>query len=341
MHIKCDIIDIVGIVVFIIGVCILSPIMVYALHQFHVLRNAIIMKFRNSTLITALNCCIIVAFLERAYFSFFTIWRFTNPIAEWVECILNGFCIPFIYLLVALKTWLIYFEQSYHFSVANAAWKRLINERAQSWFIRHRQTYGDWRYVLRKGALPSTAYMLLCVGAEIAVKTLSSASVPTTLVLVVVDCVLHELPLLFSCVIYYRFHSKDFKDLYRISREIKYQCAMVVVFMTLHYVEAVFPILRCSVQLESQIKRADIVRLEALCNFVVTSLFLFGLCLLTSSYPVYIHLVSDDGRLSDWGGANNSRPKRLCSGIADIATIISHKEGFKALMNYLMMEFRY
>merc|ERR1719419_1418417 len=233
-----------GVMVILIGLGVLWPIMVYALHQFHVFRNARITKFRNSTLITAMNCCVVAAFLERGYFCFSTVWEIENPVPQWIELIFTGICISSIHLLVALKTWLIYFEQSYHFSVANAAWKRLINERAQSWFIRHRRTYGDWKYVLRAGALPLTLYMTMWIGMEIAVKHLYGASIAITISLVVSNCMLHELPLLFSCVIYYRFHSKDFKDLYRISHEIKYQCAIVVVFMVLKCAETTFPVIR-------------------------------------------------------------------------------------------------
>jgi len=334
MQIEFDTIDIVGMLVIMIGVGILSPIMVYALHQFHVLRNAKIMKFRNSSLIIAMNCCIIFVFLERGYFCFFRVWEFENPVPERVECTFAGICISSIYLLVALKTWLLYFEQSYHFSVASAAWKKLINERAQSWFIRHRQTYGDWRYVVKAGALPSAAYMALCFVMEIAVEELSGAPVAATIVVVVAHSAIHKLPLLFSCVIYYRFHSKDFKDLYRISREIKYQCAIVVAFMTLQCAEAVFHCVRFSTLGQFITERADVVRVEALCNFVVTSLFLFSLCLLTSWYPVYIHLRKQSGCI-----CNDSRPRRFTSGISDIATIISHKEGYKALMSHLLTEF--
>jgi len=341
----CDLLEIAGLTVITFGVCILSPFMMYALYHFHALRHAKIMKFRNSTLITAMNCCVILALLERGHFCFFVIWELENPVPRWTECIFEGVSLASIYLLVALKTWLLYFEQSYHFSVANAAWKKLINERAQSWFIRHRQTYGDWRYVLRNGALPSICYMALCIAMEIVVKNRSGASLPENragaVVLVMANCLLQELPLLFSVVVYYRFHSKDFKDLYHISREIKYQCALVAVYMILECAEALFHIIRYVTigHLESQ--RADIVRLEALTNFVLTSLFLFGLSLLTSLYPVCIHLVTArrHSGLEHVKSPKMNRGKNLQSSISDIAHIISHKEGFKALMNHLLREF--
>jgi len=343
MRLFLDSIDVVGMMVILIGVGVLSPIMGYALHQFHTLRRARIMKFRNSPLIAAMNGFIFVAVVERAYFCFFTIWQIENPLPDYAEHICIGICIASIYLLVALKTWLLYFEQSYHLSVANAAWKKLINEQAQSWFIRHRRTYGDWRYLLKIGALPSALYMSMCIALGIMADDLQRESISTTIALVATDWMLHALPLLFSVVIYHRFHSKDFKDLYRISYEIKCQCAIVVVYEMLKCAESAFPILRF-LELSkgsSESHWLDIVRLEALCNFVLTVSFLFTLSVFTSSYPVYIHLMTEQGnRLSElFSNGRNELPKRRRSGIGDIANIIRHKEGFKALMNHLLIEF--
>ena len=335
MKLVMDAIDIAGMVVVLIGVTVLTPIMVFALHQFYTIRKAQIMKFRNSPLVIAMNIFIIVGVLDRGYMALMVLWKVDQSLPSYARYIIQSLCISIIYLLIALKTWLLYFEQRYHLAVAQAAWKKLINERAQSWFIRHRQTYGDWKYLLKMGCLPSAVYMSLCIGMEVVVDVAWNASITTTFVALAINWMLHALPLLFSCTIYYRFHSKKFKDLYRISNEIKYQCFIVVVYEALQCTDIVFQL----IYKQSSGDDGTLRRIEELCQFVLASSFLFGLSVFTSTYPVYLHLMTAQGqRLSELMAMDRSSnlPRRRNGGIADIGKIMRHQKGFKALMKHLV-----
>jgi len=337
-----DTIDIVGMAIVFIGVCVLSPTMLFALHQFYLIRGARIMKFRNSPIIIAMNILIVLGILERAYHSVIVIWEIEIESALSTinaERTFIGVFIPSIYLLIALRTWLLYFEQRYQLSVASAAWKRLINERAGSWFIAHRQTLGNWKYLLRAGCLPSLCYIALCVAAEIVVVNHWTPRTATTSVVMAGSWTLHALPLLFSCVIYYRFHSKELKDLYRISTEIKYQCATIVVYEVLKVTDVVFFVAE-SVSTDPLILR-DLGRLEAVCSFAINCFFLFALSVFTSAYPVYIHLMTDHGRklFGRTDSVRIGRAQRRFAGISNIAEVIRHREGFEAIMEHLLLEF--
>jgi len=338
-----DTIDVIGIIIIFVGVCVLSPTMLFALHQFYLIRGSRILKFRISPIIIAMNILIVLGILERAYHSVIVLWEIENETALSTvnaERTFIGVLIPSIYLLIALRTWLFHFEQRYQLSVASAAWKRLINERAGSWFIAHRQTLGNWKYLLRAGCLPSLCYIALCVAAEIVVVNHWTPRTATTSVVMAGSWTLHALPLLFSCVIYYRFHSKELKDLYRISTEIKYQCATIVVYEVLKVTDVVFFVAE-SVSTDPLILR-DLGRLEAVCSFAINCFFLFALSVFTSAYPVYIHLMTDHGlRLSELmtNSGRTRGPRPRYTGISNIGEVIRHKEGFKALMNHLLLEF--
>jgi len=338
MQFELDVIDIAGIVVVLLGVSVLTPIMAYALHQFYMIRRAQIMRFRNSPLVIVMNILIILSVFDHGYGALAIIWKIESPMPSWIEHVIYGLCVSSIYLLIALKTWLLYFEQKYHLSVADAAWKKLINENSQGWFIRHRQTLGDWKYVLKICCIPCAFYISLCVGLRMVVAVAWAAEVMATFAGVAINYwLLHSLPLFFSCIIYYRFHSKEFKDLYRISNEIKYQCFIVVVFEVFQCGDLVFQLFT------KHSASADVYRIEALINFVVATCFLFGLSIFTSTYPVYLHLMTDNGqRLSAiiaMDRRSSNLPRRRNGGIMDIGKIMRHKEGFKALMSHLLMEF--
>ena len=332
MQFEVDAIDIVGLMVVLIGVAVITPFVAYALHQFVLLRRSQIMRFRNTALVIIMNIFIIIAILDRGVVCMSIIWKFGPMTPTYAQHILIGLCISSIYLLIATRTWLLYFEQKYHLSVAHAAWKKLINERAHSWFIRHRKTFGDVKYLIKVGAIPCVIYMTLCIGMEVLVEVAWSASIMTTFVAMAINWLLHALPLLFSCIIYYRFHSKQFRDLYHISMEIKYQCTIIVIYEVLQCSDLVFQL----ITKESRVWE-NLPRIEALFNFVVTVSFLFGLSIFTSMYPVYLHLRTDQGnRLSAFMRmeGSNTLPRR--GGLPDLGKLIAHKQGFRALMEHLV-----
>ena len=330
MHLEVDTIDIVGLVAVSIGVAVFTPIVAYALHQFYILRDYPIIKKRNVSLVIIMNIFIIMAIFDRAVVCMSVIWDFDSMAPGYAQHILLGLCISSIYLLIAVRTWFWYFEQKYHLSVAHAAWKKLINERAHSWFIRHRKTFGDVKYLIKVGAIPCVIYMTLCIGMEVLVEVAWSASIMTTFVAMAINWLLHALPLLFSCIIYYRFHSKQFRDLYHISMEIKYQCIIIVIYEVLQCSDLVFQLITKEAGVWE-----NLARIETLFKFVVTVCFLFALSIYTSTYPVYLHLKTDQSnRLSEFVAMDSNSRRR--GGLADLGTLIGHKEGFRALMMHLV-----
>ena len=227
---EMDYVDICGIIMLIIGIFICSPILIYALFRFHGIKNAAILKYRNVTLTYFINILVLFTIIIERSCAFYTcIWNIDNTMSKvslWIAHIGYGVCVWSIYLLFAIKTWLLYYEQKYHLSLINQVWKRLINESNTSWYILNRHKYGDHKYLLKISIIP---YILYIVVETLINIYLHQFSMVIQIIFTFINWILTCFPLIFACIIYYKFHSKQFKDVYNISNELKYECIVIII----------------------------------------------------------------------------------------------------------------
>eukprot|EP01084_Bolivina_argentea_P002059 3792_1 len=327
---KMDIIDIMGLVVVLIGSLILSPILSYSLYRFHKIRKASIMKFRNLTLIYLINILVLCTILLVSFFvCSIDIWHIIDN-TPWnpYNISIAPFIIWYIYLLFAIKTWLLHFEQKYHLSLVHLTWKKLINQYAKSWHISTRHKFGNYKYLLKFGLIPYFIYIIIETTINVQLQR-SNYSTAVRIVSTFINWILTAFPLLFSCAIYYRFHSKGFKDIYKISNEIKYQCIVIIICLILNTI-CVGIYLYYSIS----------IRIQCLLNLILTYILLFGIAIFTTTYPVYIyHKQLQINKLTIYQNKNNPYNPKHNIGIKHITQLIKNFDGFKQFILHLLEEF--
>eukprot|EP01084_Bolivina_argentea_P281211 481107_1 len=159
-----DTIDICGFVAVFFGWFICAPIISYYLYKIQQISDESIMKHRHLLSIYTLNGVILcnIIFLE-LFIAIFMIWRVDiiyNNVMQWTLYLINGIFILPIFILFALKTYLLYFEQKYQLSIMNMTWLKQINSEITDYYIAKRQTFGNFNYLVKISFIPYSLQIL-------------------------------------------------------------------------------------------------------------------------------------------------------------------------------------
>eukprot|EP01083_Nonionella_stella_P287273 977771_1 len=333
-----DYIDIImGLIVVLTGVLVLSPILLYALYRFHQIRRVSIMKFRNLTLIYVINILVLFTLIiERTYVCSVSIWNMTN-VARWTPKVFDALCVWLIYFLFAIKTWLLYFERKHHISLINLSWKKLINQYTKSWHISARHKYGNYKYLLKIGTIPYLTYIII----EFICTFYLESTNYSTLIRVIstfINWILTAFPLLFCCVIYYKFRAKQLHDVHHISNEIIYECILIAICLIANTLVITF----CTRYKYTQ-SGANSDRIEALLTLISNNIFLFGIALLNTSYPLFLHRRQlQQSKLSHHikhNPSHGSPNMRNIGSLNQFVKMLANIDGFKHFILHLLHEY--
>eukprot|EP01083_Nonionella_stella_P169185 573083_1 len=95
------------------------------------------MRYRNQTLVYIINFHVIVMiFIYFGWMSTLRIWKIIHFIPEWTVHIPIGLSCNSLFMLLALKAYLLYYEQQYHLAIMHATYNE--NNFNDDWFIQQR-----------------------------------------------------------------------------------------------------------------------------------------------------------------------------------------------------------
>ena len=108
----------------------------------------------------------------------------------------------------------------------------------------------------------------------------------------IINWILTLFPLILSCFIHYKLHKKWFKDIYKISNEVKYQIIIILTILILNTM-IIFIYLYYESNTNNNLyykHENNLNRLNSLCNLILIYILLFGIAIFTTAYPVILWL---------------------------------------------------
>ena len=216
----------------IIGVTILTPILVYYWLQF--LRNAkaVTMKHKNKRLINYMMIWSIFGLVfEIPFIILCKIWKihdFMN-MPLWVISAIDSCYLALIFLFYSIYLWLLFYYRQYHIAIAEIAWKKAINARYRAWYIDNKHKFGDYHFIIQITIAPFIIYCVIqCVIEYIlCTQNLTFHSIILLSIIFIIPS---------FCI---SFKLRHCSDIFDIKKEIRYQCAMSIVFVLIYLTEIV------------------------------------------------------------------------------------------------------
>lgn len=148
-----DVVDICALVSNAINVCIIFPALLYVLMTFYKHSEQQLMRYRNRHLVYIINVHVIMMiFIHFAWMSTVGVWQIL-PIPSWTVSIPIAIGVNSLYMLLALKIYLLYYEQQYNLSIIHKTYHQEYNK----WFILQRNRWGNLWYIFAVSFIPYIA----------------------------------------------------------------------------------------------------------------------------------------------------------------------------------------
>eukprot|EP01084_Bolivina_argentea_P157207 273961_1 len=209
-----------------ISICIyaaiLAVILTYYWRKFIHISTGTTVKPKDKRLIHSIIISSIFGLIiETPFIVYCHTWNINNYINKWVVSAINSAYIAFILLLYCIYLWLLFYYKKYHIAIAEITWKKAINERYRSWYIVKKQTLGNLNSLIKISTIP----FIICVFIGFVSEHflfLHNLSFHLIIVLLI-------LFLAMSITIYCKL--RKYNDIFRIKKEIKYQCTAASIFL--------------------------------------------------------------------------------------------------------------
>eukprot|EP01084_Bolivina_argentea_P265500 450056_1 len=331
-----DTLDIISVSWISFNYIITCPVLVYSLLKFRSINPTDpMMKYRSKKLVYILNfLIIIILLLERLYANAVWVWSFSTIPINWIFYLIFSFCWWAAFFLFSIKVFHLYYKQQYSIAIKDMVWKSEINPNSSNWFIAHKHTYGKPIHIVRYLSIP----FILFIATNAFVIWFIPQYINTThihqSILHFIQYSIALIPILFSLIIFYK--SKKLKDIYFIRNEILYQCITIIAALFISLSIVIF------FKLFSTIFKENSSRIEWLLQNIVSQIFVVGLALISTAYPVYIHSKYDTiiktfatvHKHKGYDFQHNEYNK-----VDAIRHILSNYNSYKAFMQYLVLEF--
>eukprot|EP01084_Bolivina_argentea_P055787 102209_1 len=206
---ECTHAVLVGNVVALLFIYIVSiPMITYYTYRFYQHKSNPIMKHRDVIFVISLNCLIIFGFVT---YTTVTILHHIGALELplFLRGLLAGITVWGTMNLLCIKSYLLYFQHQYHLSIQNASWKQFIDSSWNDWYLRNKNKWGQFSYVIRWISIP---YVL-----SIIMETLGSA-VLGWLGSSIFHMIVVFVPIIL--IIAFSFRLRNFYDIYGIRKEI-------------------------------------------------------------------------------------------------------------------------
>eukprot|EP01084_Bolivina_argentea_P167258 290321_1 len=209
-----DVIDIFGIIYILLNCFLFSPVLIYQLTQFNKYSADLTISSRDKTFVYIINVLTLIALLiERPLQLAYRIWLIINPSTIWITYIFAIIILGGLFNLFAIKVYHLYFQQKYNSSIADQLWKNTINPNDINWYITHKYTFGNSKYLIKMAMIP---FCILITIELVQVFTIGEGPL-----FVLIHAIVILIPIITSITLYIKL--KNFEDIYGIKNEIFYQ----------------------------------------------------------------------------------------------------------------------
>eukprot|EP01083_Nonionella_stella_P044681 120258_1 len=130
------------------------PIIGYYTYRFYQHKADPIMKHRDVLFVISLNGLIVFGFIVQRTWLILSQIGTVVPFPTWLQGSLSGIVVWGIIDLLCLKSYLLYFQHQYHLSIQNAPWKQSIDSSWNDWYLRNKNKWGRFSYIIRWLAIP-------------------------------------------------------------------------------------------------------------------------------------------------------------------------------------------
>eukprot|EP01084_Bolivina_argentea_P066107 120504_1 len=145
-------VEIALIIVLILHYTVIIPL-VYFTYQFYQTKANQIIQFRDPPYVVCFNSLIVLDFsVNVTRHTLHQLDLLNYPI--WVTGITSGIFIWGFFDLLVIKSYLLFFTFQYHKSIENFIWKKEINEQWSDFYIRNKNTWGNFSYLIRWVLIP-------------------------------------------------------------------------------------------------------------------------------------------------------------------------------------------
>eukprot|EP01083_Nonionella_stella_P044680 120253_1 len=242
------------------------PIIGYYTYRFYQHKADPIMKHRDVLFVISLNGLIVFGFIVQRTWLILSQIGTVVPFPTWLQGSLSGIVVWGIIDLLCLKSYLLYFQHQYHLSIQNAPWKQSIDSSWNDWYLRNKNKWGRFSYIIRWLAIP---YALSVVISALGDPNLGFRFMFVFHIIAVL------VPVLLLIIFSYRL--RRFYDIYGIRKEIISQLLAFVVLGVIYFIA-------------SYTLKASVIGLELLPIFAFFGIIgLFSFVGVTSvCYPLYL-----------------------------------------------------
>eukprot|EP01084_Bolivina_argentea_P046633 85871_1 len=316
-----DIVDAVSVILIIISCTILIPILVYYLHKFHQIADTQFIKHRQPHIIYWINTLTIFCFLTERIFAIFAeiIYYQEHTLPIWTVAIGDNFTVLMVYVLCAIRTWLLYYNRKYHTKIVENVWKNEINPNQISWFIRNKHKYGSFKYIfMRIAFIPSILFLFFEISVDI---IFGHAGIHDQILNIFLPVTIY-----ITCFILY-YKISDFYDSFNVRKEIYYECVTLCTAMCIEIFSVIMFFIIDAIHKHTDTHYLE--RLEWLFAAIITYITLFVLCLISTAYPVYLYTKTNQLKKEEV----SSTPK------SSMLEVISTRDGYKKFITHLVNHF--
>ena len=297
-----------------------------------------VIRLRKPELIYAINAlAIIINWTERVYLCLNEIWRVTES-PEWTV----DLCFDILWWammdLFAIKVYLLYYQQRHHMAISDQSWMKSVDPNYSNWFITHRETFGDFFYLVKICFIPYVLSVFLNTF------VFSNAmSTPHTLWRDFGTLVLYGIPTGIAFFIYYR--SRKVNDLYKIRVEIKLQIIILFVVEVLEAATFLYFHVKHRMDDATRARRA---RSERLIYFCLGEAVTFALTFIPIFFPLYLSQKAEKEYISKkmQNVINLQAPvlldmpsRRKYVGVEGLNYTLRHYQAFRTFMKFVANEF--
>eukprot|EP01083_Nonionella_stella_P034615 94718_1 len=307
-----------------IGYFIYVPIILYFCHVFKKIPlDSEALKNRNKDLVYWMTLLSILSLALETPFELI-VCVFHNDSLGYIA---TDFFMWSLFLLFTIKSWLLYFNLQYHFSLLKLQWKTEINPRYRSWYILNRNTYGDLKYCLRIITLPFLLYMFII--------SLLQYLFATDL-FIYSSLILSCLVIIPSSALYRRLQSME--DLFDIRKELFYQQTIICVSMG--FMISIRLILIILVKYYDLLSKHTTKMVTTLIHAFIVSVAVFLISLNSLCYPAKSHQEHlDKRRDNEDSTTTSSYSAQTMLSVKAMLLCIADRQGFSAFMRHLVQEF--
>eukprot|EP01084_Bolivina_argentea_P005918 11186_1 len=326
-----------GISVIITGLCIFVPILSYFWYQFnsYVIHTEIV-KHHNKKIIQYMNIlCIISLTLERPFVILSHILKeqIINP-PTWIIYTADSITIWSIFVLFTIKSWLLYYNFQYHMSLTKLIWKKEINKRYRSWYIQHKNTYGNVDYLICIITIPFLIYIALESFIEcFLLQNVFIHSMGILTLIIIIP----------SFILYKKLKIGLFTDIYGIKNEIIYQQRTICILILVIICNLTGRI----ILYHKHQNTPNLNRVLYLFDTTCASIVSFSMAFISIWNPYQLQLIQSVKNLQylrqtvtdSSSGVSGPHTDHHVVGIKDMLQCISDHNGFLDFMKHLVREF--